>query len=117
MDGPEIFTFSIQSVPEVIDRLLGKEGLHMEDVDYFVFHQANKYMLEFLRKKMRIPSHKFYNPLSYTGNTVSSSIPIALKQASLYGLISSGQRILLAGFGVGYSWGATLVEWPEGFYG
>ena len=117
MDGPEIFTFSIKSVPQVIDRLLSKEGLEMERVDYFIFHQANKYMLEFLQKKMRIPPHKFYNPLSYTGNTVSSSIPIALKQASLDGLISSGQRILLAGFGVGYSWGATLVEWPEGFYG
>jgi 3-oxoacyl-[acyl-carrier-protein] synthase-3 len=116
MDGPEIFTFSIKSVPEVIGRLLSKEGLEMAGVDFFIFHQANKYMLEFLRKKMRIPPHKFFNPLSYTGNTVSSSIPIALKQASAEGLIASGQRILLTGFGVGYSWGATLVEWSDEFH-
>jgi 3-oxoacyl-[acyl-carrier-protein] synthase-3 len=88
----------------------------MAGVDFFIFHQANKYMLEFLRKKMRIPPHKFFNPLSYTGNTVSSSIPIALKQASAEGLIASGQRILLTGFGVGYSWGATLVEWSDEFH-
>lgn len=117
MDGPEIFTFSIKVVPDVVEQVLEKADLQIEWVDFFIFHQANKYMLEFLRKKIKIPADKFYNPLSRTGNTVSSSIPIAMKQAFNDGLLSAGQRILLAGFGVGYSWGATLIEWPEEFSG
>lgn len=117
MDGPEIFTFSIRTVPDIVMRLLKKADLQLDTVDFFLLHQANKYMLEFIRKKIKIPIEKFYNPLSYTGNTVSSSIPIAMKQAVIEGCISAGQRILLAGFGVGYSWGATLIEWSEEFYG
>lgn len=117
MDGPEIFTFSIKTVPDAVKQLLEKADLQFDAVDFFILHQANKYMLEFIRKKMKIPVEKFYNPLSSTGNTVSSSIPIAMKQAYNEGLVSAGQRIVLAGFGVGYSWGATLVEWSEEFCG
>jgi 3-oxoacyl-[acyl-carrier-protein] synthase-3 len=73
-------------------------------VDLFVFHQANRYMLDHLRKRMAIPPEKFIVAMQSCGNTVSSTIPIALKHAQ----IGQGSLLMLVGFGVGYSWGATL---------
>lgn len=112
MDGPEIFVFTLTAVPDLVDRFLKHAGMTMEDIDRFVFHQANGHMLEHLRNKMEIPKEKFVVEMSDCGNTVSSTIPIALKRASESGQIAPGQNILLVGFGVGYSWGATLVRWP-----
>lgn len=74
------------------------------------FHQANKYMLNFLRKKIGIPEEKFYLYMEKTGNTVSSTVPIALYNAMEEGKLSPGMNILLAGFGVGYSWGGVVVK-------
>lgn len=79
----------------------------MEDVDMFVFHQANKYMLEHLRKKLKIEKDKFFINLDHVGNTVSSTIPIALCDARELGLLKG--NVLLAGFGVGLSWGGTIL--------
>lgn len=81
-----------------------------EDVDLFVFHQANKHMLNFLRKKIQIPEERFYYFMSNVGNTVSSTIPIALYEAFKEKKITNGNTILLAGFGVGYSWGGTILK-------
>ena len=112
MNGPEIFNFTLKAVPECVSRLLARTTFTLEDIDLFVFHQANQYMLEHLRKKMRIPQDKFLICLGSCGNTVSSTIPIALKDAWQQDRLRDGQRTMLVGFGVGYSWGATLVEWP-----
>jgi 3-oxoacyl-[acyl-carrier-protein] synthase-3 len=112
MNGAEIFNFTLVSVPRSVDEVLKKAGLAAADVDLFVFHQANKYMLEHLRKRMKIPAEKFYVAMSHCGNTVSSTIPIALKHAARDGRLPKGSRVLLVGFGVGYSWGAVLVRWP-----
>jgi len=111
MDGPEIFTFTLKSVPVLVAATLAKAGLTMEDVDFFVFHQANLYMLESLRRKTRIPKEKFLLSFESCGNTVSSTIPIVLKDKVEEGIIRPGHRLMLVGFGVGYSWGATMVEW------
>lgn len=111
MNGPEIFSFTQDMVPKSIDAMLAKADLKMEDVDLFVFHQANQYMLDFLRKKIGLPKEKFYVCLKHTGNTVSSSIPIALKHAQDDGKLKPGTLAMLVGFGVGYSWAATLVRW------
>jgi len=111
MNGSEVFTFTLRVVPDVVHGLLQKAGLALDAVDLFIFHQANQYMLEHLRKKLHIPDSRFYLYLRDCGNTVSSTIPIALKNALDEGVLRSGQRVMVVGFGVGYSWAASLLTW------
>lgn len=111
MNGSEIFNFTIRVVPKCFCEVLAKNNMEAEDINLFVFHQANKFMLDYLRKKMNIPEEKFYVNLSNIGNTVSASIPIALSMASAEGRIHKGDKIMLVGFGVGLSWGATIIQW------
>lgn len=110
MDGPEIFNFTLKVIPGVVSQLLEKSRMHLEDVDYFVFHQANKFMLEQLRKKIKIPADKFCINMESYGNTVSATIPMALEIALAQGQIKPGDRVMLVGFGVGYSWAAAMVK-------
>jgi 3-oxoacyl-[acyl-carrier-protein] synthase-3 len=112
MSGPDVFSFTLNVVPPCVRQLLDKAGLSLNDIDLFVFHQANKYMLEQLRRKIGIPSDKFLISMSHCGNTVSSTIPIALRDAEAAGRLSGGQRVMVVGFGVGLSWAAALVRWP-----
>ena len=109
MNGPEIFNFTIKAVPEVVKNVLEKNNTSLEHIDYVIFHQANKYIIEYLRKKLHIPENKFYVNLLNTGNTVSCTIPIALKNSIEGNTIKKGNRVLLVGFGVGYSWGGTVI--------
>ena len=111
MNGPEIFSFTIKEVPKCFKETLEKNSLSIGDINLFVFHQANKYMLEYLMKKLKAPAEKFYVNLIDIGNTISSSIPIALAMALSEGRIHKGDKIMLMGFGVGLSWGATVIEW------
>lgn len=108
MDGQEIFMFTLSIVPKMVKAVLDKNGLQQNDIDLFIFHQANKYMLDHLRKKMKIKDDKFFVNLEKVGNTVSSTIPIALCDAQEQGLLTG--HVLLAGFGVGLSWGATILR-------
>lgn len=110
MNGPEIFNFTIKAIPSLINQTLEKNNLKFNDIDYFIFHQANKYMLDYLRKKIKIPTEKFYSNMLETGNTVSATIPIALKDCIENGVVRSGDKVLLCGFGVGYSYGATIIK-------
>ena len=109
MNGPDIFNFTIKAVPKVVAETLKKNNTTLEDIDYIIFHQANKYMNEYLRKKINIPKDKFYLNLLHTGNTVSATIPIAIKDCLDNNIIKKGDKILIVGFGVGYSWGGTIV--------
>lgn len=111
MNGPEVLQFSMREVPLAVKAVLEKNSLGMDDIDLFVFHQATRLMLEHLRVEMNIPEPKFYMNMEKLGNTVSSTIPLALEQAEREGRIKKGDRVLLAGFGVGYSWSATVLEW------
>lgn len=110
MNGPEIFNFTIRTIPKLVNDTLNKNNISMEEVDYIIFHQANTYILDYLRKKMKIPEEKFYMDMLNTGNTVSATIPIAIKDCLSQKKIKPGDKVLIAGFGVGYSWGATLIE-------
>jgi 3-oxoacyl-[acyl-carrier-protein] synthase-3 len=110
MNGPEIFNFTLKMVPASVKGLLEKRGLTIDDVDLFVFHQANEYMLEHLRKKIGLPREKFVVSMRSCGNTVSATIPIALEDARARGLAKAGDLVMLVGFGVGYSWGGTFVR-------
>jgi 3-oxoacyl-[acyl-carrier-protein] synthase-3 len=111
MDGPELFAFTLKRVPALVNRLLEKTGLVAEEVDTYIFHQANAFMNEHLRTKMRLPKEKVPLSLSDVGNTVSNTIPLTLSRIAPK--LSFGNKIMLVGVGVGYSWGACLLEWGE----
>jgi len=109
MNGPEIFNFTIKAVPKVVSETLEKNNTTLDEIDYVIFHQSNKYMNEYLRKKINIPKDKFCENLLHIGNTVSTTIPIAIKNALYNKLIKEGDKVLLVGFGVGYSWGGVII--------
>jgi 3-oxoacyl-[acyl-carrier-protein] synthase-3 len=109
MDGVEIVGFSIRSVPLMVNEVLAKENMAMADIDFFIFHQAGKFILDMLKKKMNIPAEKFCMNLENKGNSSSATIPLALYDSFKTGVIKKGSKVLLAGFGVGYSWGATII--------
>ena len=111
MNGPEIFNFTLKAVPKLVQGVLDRAKLNLEDIDLIIFHQANAYMLEHLRRKLGIPSDRFVIHLELSGNTVSSTIPLALEQVLKSGRLQPGMKVLLAGFGVGYSWGGCILEW------
>lgn len=110
MNGNEIFNFAIKEVPKSVLELLNKSENEIDEVNYFVFHQANKYMLEAIRRKLNIPVERFSIQFEDCGNTVSSTIPIALKRDYEYGKFHSGDTVMLVGFGVGYSWASCLIK-------
>jgi len=108
MNGSEIFNFTLDVVPNLVENILNCNNLQKDNIDLCVFHQANKYMLDFLRKKLKIDQDKFFIHMKDVGNTVSSTIPIALKEA--LNIENNIKYILLAGFGVGYSWGGVILK-------
>lgn len=108
MNGSEIFSFTQKNVPEVVKKVLAINELNINDINLTIFHQANKFMLEFLRKKIKIPKEKFFINMEEIGNTVSNSIPIAIKDSLAEGIFQG--NILLCGFGVGYSWGGCIIK-------
>ena len=111
MNGKAIFAFAITTVPRAVSALLAKASLSAEDVDWYVYHQANKFMLENLAGRSKVPADKMVMALEDVGNTVSSSIPIAVERYVQAGKIRPGHRLMLIGFGVGYSWAACEMIW------
>ena len=110
MNGQNIFIFTIEKIPALVKEILEKNNLTKNNVDYYIFHQANAHILRRQREILDIPEEKFYINLEKYGNTVSSTIPIALKDALETGKVKRGDKVMLVGFGVGLSWGATIVE-------
>lgn len=110
MDGSAIFNFTLDAVPAMMKDILAKNEMVKENIDYYVFHQANKFMLNTIRKVCVLPKDKFYVNLNETGNTVSSTVMIGLKQCLDAGTITPGMKVMVAGFGVGLSWGGTILN-------
>ena len=110
MNGSEVFNFSVAKAPELVHTLLEQSNLVLGDIDLFLFHQANQIILETIGRKLKIPQEKIMIELENTGNTVSSTIPIALQKAIESGQCKRGDKILIAGFGVGFSWGGTVID-------
>ena len=110
MNGSAIFNFTLDAVPAMMKEILAKNNLEKEQVDYYVFHQANKFMLNTIRKVCVLPKDKFYVNLEETGNTVSSTVLIGLKQCLDSGNIVKGMKVMVSGFGVGLSWGGTMLK-------
>jgi 3-oxoacyl-[acyl-carrier-protein] synthase III len=111
MNGRDVFRFAITTVPKTVAQLMEDGGLTKETVDYLVLHQANRYIIDQLVRKMQWPAEKVPVHLERLGNTVSSSIPFALEQMMADGRLTHGKRLLLVGFGVGYSWAGCRVVW------
>lgn len=110
MKSSAIFLFALRTVPKLVKQILQKEGWNKEDIDFYVFHQANGQMLDFIGKRMKLPKEKVIINIENIGNTVSASIPIALYQEYKKNTFSAQQKALLAGFGIGLSWGATTLK-------
>ena len=110
MNGSAIFNFTLDAVPAMMSETLLKNHLEKDDVNHYVFHQANKFMLNTIRKVCVLPKDKYYVNLSETGNTVSSTVLIGLKDLIEKQVIKSGDKVMITGFGVGLSWGGTILQ-------
>lgn len=111
MNGPEIYAFTLRAVPALVGDILKKNAVTLDDIDYVILHQANRLILSALRDKLDILDEKFCIDVEDLGNTVSSTIPIAIKRSQERNSTktAAGTKILVAGFGVGYSWGGTII--------
>lgn len=110
MDGREIFDFAIRRVPGNINAVLEKSGIHMDEIKYIVPHQANFRIVEAIAKKLKIDISKFYTNMDRFSNTSAASIPIALSEMHDNNLLKQGDKIILAGFGGGLTWGSILIQ-------
>lgn len=110
MNGGAIFNFTLDAVPTMMKEILEKNHLGKDEIDYYVFHQANKFMLNTIRKVCVLPKDKFYVNLAETGNTVSSTVLIGLKNCIDNQVVKSGDKVMISGFGVGLSWGGTVLK-------
>jgi 3-oxoacyl-[acyl-carrier-protein] synthase-3 len=110
LNGPEVFSFTLRAVPALMREVLEFSGLTLDEIDTFVMHQANKFILEHLRKKTGIPAEKFVVDMEEFGNTSSASIPLAICHRLAGTVAERRQRAALVGFGVGWSWGALITE-------
>ena len=108
MNGPEVFNFTASVIPNFTKELLRKNTIDIDQIDQYIFHQANAFMLNFMRKRIKISKNKFYINLKTSGNTVSCTIPIALKEYSQK--IKTPKKIMVVGFGVGLSWSGGLIH-------
>lgn len=110
MNGTEILNYTLDRIPSLIEDVLKKNGTTMEEIDMHVYHQANKYIANLQRVKMRIPTEKYYCCFENMGNTVSSTIPIALYEAMQDASIKQGMKVLSVAQGLGYSWGGVMLK-------
>ena len=113
MDGADVLMFTMREIPKAIYKTLEKCNTSIDEIDLLVLHQASDLVINALTSKLKISSEKVFNNISNIGNTVSCTIPIALKDALDARKINPGFKVLLAGFGVGLSWGTVLIHWPN----
>nr|WP_294494663.1 beta-ketoacyl-ACP synthase III [uncultured Mediterraneibacter sp.] len=111
MDGQGVFKFAVRKVPEIIEEVLEEAEMNLEDIDYFVLHQANKRIIEAAAKRLKVPIDKFPMNLEEYANTSAATVPILLDEMARGNMLCEGQKIMLAGFGAGLTWAACLFEW------
>jgi len=109
MDGPAILNYSLDSIPQLVEDVLERNHVTMDDIDLHVYHQANNFLANLERRKLRIPEEKYYCNIENFGNTVSSTIPIALCEALKEGRIKQGTKVLSVAQGLGYTWGGVVM--------
>ena len=111
MDGQEVFKFAVKKVPECIQQVLKESGTDIDEVKYFVLHQANYRICESVAKRLKQPLDKVPMNIGSYGNTSGATVPILLDELNRQGKLERGDKIVMAGFGGGLTWGAALVEW------
>uniref|UniRef100_A0A126G1J0 Beta-ketoacyl-[acyl-carrier-protein] synthase III n=1 Tax=Wildemania schizophylla TaxID=1134705 RepID=A0A126G1J0_WILSC len=111
MNGKEVYKFAVFQVPSVIKECLNNVNISIDEVDWFILHQANTRILEAIANRLSIPFSKMITNLEHYGNTSAASIPLALDEANRSDKIQPGQIIVLAGFGAGLTWGAIVLKW------
>lgn len=111
MDGQAVFRFAVTMVPRCVKQILKKTETDVDDIKFFVLHQANVRILELIAKRLKVDIDKFPMNLDRYGNTSSASIPILLDESNRNHLLERGDKIILSGFGGGLTWGAMLIEW------
>jgi 3-oxoacyl-[acyl-carrier-protein] synthase-3 len=110
LDGPAVLSFSTQRIPPAVRNLLEYAGVSSEQVDYFVFHQANRMINETIRKKLGLPAEKVPSTLHDLGNTSGASLPVTMTARIRDSLMEGKKKVLLSGFGIGLSWGSCIVD-------
>lgn len=113
MDGQKIFLFTMKTVPKTLRAFLEREGLEVDDIDFFVFHQASGLIVDTIVKKLKIPPEKVNHVYQERGNSGGSTVGIALHHALKDGRIRPGSKVVLSAFGVGLSWAHSMMIWPE----
>ncbi len=110
MDGQTVFRFATQYMAGAVKQVLQKAALTLEDIDYVVCHQANERIIDFVRRQFKAPEEKFFKNIQKYGNTSAASIPIALAEMEEQGLLTPGKKVIIVGFGAGFTWGSMLLE-------
>ena len=110
MEGTKVFKFAVEAIPRCMEQVLAKAHMTAEDVDFFVFHQANARIIDLAVRKFRIPPEKYYKNIHEYGNTSAASIPLVLSELQDQGKVGPGSRTLVVGFGGGLTWGGALIE-------
>ena len=111
MNGQEVYRFAVKTVPKAVTDAVEQAGLHLEEIDLFLLHQANYRIIEAVSKRLGQPMEKFPTNLEECGNISAASVPILLDNVNNHGMMRKGMKIVLAGFGAGLTWGATVINW------
>jgi 3-oxoacyl-(acyl-carrier-protein) synthase III len=111
MDGRATFRAAVAAMGDVTQEVVSDAGLSLEEIDLFVYHQANSRIISAVGERLDLPPDRVIDCLREYGNTSAASIPIALAEAASTGLLRKGSRVLLSAFGAGLTWGAGIVEW------
>ena len=111
MDGQGVFKFAVRKVPEIVEELLERSGLGIEEIDFFILHQANRRIIEAVAKRLRTDITKFPMNLDEYANTSAATVPILLDEMNRKEMFKKGQKLLLSGFGAGLTWAACIFEW------
>ena len=111
MDGQEVYKFAVTTVPESINRVLDKAQLKVEDIKYFLLHQANIRIIQSVSKRLKVPMESFPISLDHCGNVSAASVPILLDEVNKKGMLQKGDKIVMSGFGGGLTWGTCVLEW------
>lgn len=111
MDGQEVYKFAVSAVPASIQRVLEKAEVSKEEIAYFALHQANIRILQSVAKRLKVSEDKFPISLDHCGNLSAASVPVLLDEMNRKGMLKSGDKVVLSGFGAGLTWGTALIEW------
>jgi 3-oxoacyl-[acyl-carrier-protein] synthase-3 len=111
MKGKEVFKMAVTKIPEVIQEALQANNLKIEDIDFFLPHQANLRINQFAAQQLGVPQEKFYNNIQRCGNTTAASLPLLLSELLEQGAIREGSLILMVAFGSGFTWAASVIRW------